>query len=105
MGRRQAGGGSLMLWAMFYWETSGPAIHVDVTLTHTTYRSIGADHVHLFMQTVNPDGCGQKECFSLVVLGLTLVYLWPEGRSVNRPCWEWVGSLRMEAAILWTLWW
>ena len=33
MGRRQAGGGSVMLWAMFCWETLGPAIHVDVTLT------------------------------------------------------------------------
>jgi len=40
MGRRQAGGGSVMLWAMFCWETLGPAIHVDVTLTRTTYLSI-----------------------------------------------------------------
>jgi len=30
VGRRQAGGGSVMLWAMFCWETLGPAIHVDV---------------------------------------------------------------------------
>ncbi|KAK3557200.1 hypothetical protein QTP70_026141, partial [Hemibagrus guttatus] len=29
MGRRQAGGGSVMLWAMFCWETLGSAIHVD----------------------------------------------------------------------------
>ena len=29
MGRRQAGGGSVMFWAMFCWETLGPAIHVD----------------------------------------------------------------------------
>ncbi|KAK3573262.1 hypothetical protein QTP86_019240, partial [Hemibagrus guttatus] len=28
MGRRQAGGGSVMLWAMFCWKTLGPAIHV-----------------------------------------------------------------------------
>ena len=41
---------SLMLWAMICWETLGPAIHVDVTLTNTTYLSIGADHVHLFME-------------------------------------------------------
>ena len=33
VGRRQAGGGSVMLWAMFCWETLGPAIHVDVNLT------------------------------------------------------------------------
>ena len=58
MGRRQAGGGSVMLWAMFCWETLGPAIHVDVTLTRTTYLSIVADHVHPFMETVFPDGCG-----------------------------------------------
>ena len=36
MGRRQASGGSVMLWAMFCWETLGPGIHVDVTLTRTT---------------------------------------------------------------------
>ena len=47
-----------MLWAMFCWETLGPAIHVDVTLTRTTYQSIVADHVHPFMETVFPGGCG-----------------------------------------------
>ena len=58
MGRRQAGRGSVMLWVMFCWETLGPAIHVDVTLTHTTYLSIVADHVHPFMETVFPGGSG-----------------------------------------------
>ena len=42
-----------MLWAMFYWETSGPAIHVDVTLTRTTCLSIVADHEQPFMDTVS----------------------------------------------------
>ncbi|MCI4389581.1 hypothetical protein PGIGA_G00099830 [Pangasianodon gigas] len=51
MGRRQACGGSAMLWAMFCWETSGPGIHVDVILTHTTYLNIAADQVHRFMAT------------------------------------------------------
>ncbi|KAK3541531.1 hypothetical protein QTP86_029169 [Hemibagrus guttatus] len=37
MGRRRAGGGGVMLWAMFCWESLGPAIHVDVTLTRSTY--------------------------------------------------------------------
>ncbi len=41
-----------MFWAMFCWETLGPAIHVDVTLTRTTYLSIAADHVHHFMEVV-----------------------------------------------------
>ncbi len=53
MVRRQAGRGSVMLWAMFCWETLGPAIHVDVT-----YLSIVADHGHSFMETVFPGGCG-----------------------------------------------
>ena len=57
MGGRQAGGGSV-LWAMFCWETLGPAIHADVILTRTTYLSIVADHVHPFMEKVFPDGCG-----------------------------------------------
>ncbi|KAK3531598.1 hypothetical protein QTP70_024987 [Hemibagrus guttatus] len=51
MGRRRAGEGSVMLWAMFCCETLGPAIHVDVTLTLTTYLSIIADSVHPFMET------------------------------------------------------
>ena len=56
MGRRQAGGGSVMLWAIFCWETLGPAIHVDVTLTRITCLNIVADHVH--PQTVFPNGIG-----------------------------------------------
>ncbi|KAK3564655.1 hypothetical protein QTP86_024529, partial [Hemibagrus guttatus] len=54
-------GGSVMLWAMFCWEILGPAIHVDVTLTRTTYLSIVADHVHTFMETVFPDGLFQQD--------------------------------------------
>ncbi|KAK3562392.1 hypothetical protein QTP86_033531, partial [Hemibagrus guttatus] len=54
----QADGGSVMVWAMFCWETLGPAIHVDATLTCTTYLSIVADHVHPFMETAFPDGFG-----------------------------------------------
>lgn len=38
-------------------ETLGPAIHVDVTLTHSTYISIISDHIHPFMETVYHDGC------------------------------------------------
>ncbi|MCJ8739854.1 hypothetical protein PDJAM_G00052120 [Pangasius djambal] len=30
MRRRQAGGGSVMLWATFYWETLGPGLHGDI---------------------------------------------------------------------------
>ncbi len=58
MGRRQAGGGSVMLWAMLSWETLGHAFHVDVTLTHTTYLSIVEDHLNPFMETDFPGGCG-----------------------------------------------
>ncbi|MCI4387673.1 hypothetical protein PGIGA_G00076990 [Pangasianodon gigas] len=48
---------------------------------------------------------GKKEFLSLEVLHFTLLYLRPEGRSVNSPYCGWVGSLRMEAALLWTLRW
>ena len=47
-----------MLWAMFCWETLGPAIHVDVSLTRVTYLNIVADQVHPFMAMVFPDGSG-----------------------------------------------
>ncbi|MCI4391499.1 hypothetical protein PGIGA_G00135220 [Pangasianodon gigas] len=43
MRRRQAGGGGVMLWAMFCWETLSPGIHVDVTLTRTTHLNTVAD--------------------------------------------------------------
>ncbi|MCI4388645.1 hypothetical protein PGIGA_G00088540 [Pangasianodon gigas] len=56
MGRMQAGGGSVMLWAMFCWETLGPGIHVDSILTHTTYLNIVADQVHPFMAMLFPNG-------------------------------------------------
>lgn len=35
-----------MLWAMFFLETVGPAVHVDVILTHITYLSIAPENVH-----------------------------------------------------------
>ncbi|MCI4375370.1 hypothetical protein PGIGA_G00108680 [Pangasianodon gigas] len=58
MGRRQARGGSVMLWAMFCWETLCPGIYVDVTLTRTTYLNIVADQIHPFIATVSPNGSG-----------------------------------------------
>ena len=48
----------LMKHVFFYIMWMGPAIHVDVTLTHTTYLSTVADHVHPFMEPVFPEGCG-----------------------------------------------
>ncbi len=47
MWRRQSGRGSVLLWAMFCWKTLGLRIHMDVTLTRTTYLKIIADHVLL----------------------------------------------------------
>ena len=58
VGRRQAGGGSVMLWEMFCLETLGPAIHVDINLTRVNDLNIIADQVHPFMAMVFPDGSG-----------------------------------------------
>uniref|UniRef100_A0A8C4Q1N8 Transposable element Tc1 transposase n=1 Tax=Eptatretus burgeri TaxID=7764 RepID=A0A8C4Q1N8_EPTBU len=58
MARGCTGGGSVMLWAMFCWETLGPAIHVDVNLTRVTYLNIVADQVHPFMAKVFLEGSG-----------------------------------------------
>lgn len=46
MWRMQVGGGSVILWAKFCWESLGPGIHIDVTLTCTTYQNSVADQVH-----------------------------------------------------------
>ncbi|MCI4395292.1 hypothetical protein PGIGA_G00178730 [Pangasianodon gigas] len=43
---------------MFCWETLGSGIHVDVTLTCTTYLNIVADQVYPFMVTEFPNGSG-----------------------------------------------
>lgn len=40
----KATGACVMLWAKFFWEPLGPALHVGVTLTGTTYPSFVADH-------------------------------------------------------------
>lgn len=53
MGQREATGGSVMLWAMFCWESLGLALHVDATLLGPNYLSTAADHVDPFMETVN----------------------------------------------------
>ncbi len=47
-----------MLLAMFCWETLGPGIHVDVSLTCTTYLNIVTYYMHSFMAIVYPDGSG-----------------------------------------------
>lgn len=53
---RKVGGGYVMLWAIFCWGTSVSAIHMDVTLTRTTYLNNVAGQVPTFMATVFPDG-------------------------------------------------
>lgn len=63
MGRKQAGGGTLMLWAMFYLENMGHAIHGNVNLTPTTYLYFVSVQVHLLMSSgilsriIHPDIC------------------------------------------------
>lgn len=61
IGRRQTSEGSVMLLAMYCWETLGSAIHVAVTLTCATYVRISVEHVQHFMQTIFPDGCGFEQ--------------------------------------------
>ncbi len=58
IGTRLVGKGSVMLWEIFCWEILAPGIHVDVTLTCTTYLKIVADHIHLLMAMVFPYGSG-----------------------------------------------
>ena len=53
---RQAGGGMVMLWAMFYRESLSLGIHVDVSLIPATYLNILADQVRYFKAVIFPDG-------------------------------------------------
>lgn len=34
-------------WKLSYWKSLGPAIHLDVTLTHTIYLNVVRDHEKL----------------------------------------------------------
>ena len=63
---------SVMLWAMFCWESLGPGIHVDVTLTYTKDSNIAEDQIHPFVETLYPGGSGSfssthcRNCSSMV---------------------------------------
>ncbi len=48
----QAGGGGVMVWGIFYWDTLGPLVPIEHRFNTTAYLSIVADHVHPFMTTV-----------------------------------------------------
>lgn len=50
MGGKHAGGGSVILWAVFCWEALGPALHVDVRLTPPTNFNTVAEEVHPFLE-------------------------------------------------------
>lgn len=50
-----------MLWAIFCWESLGPAIHVDINLTRATYLNIVEDQVHPFMTMMFPDILFQQD--------------------------------------------
>ncbi len=47
----QAGGGGVMVWGIFSWQTLGPLVTIEHRLNTTDYLSI-VDHVHPFMTTV-----------------------------------------------------
>ncbi len=52
----QAGGGGVMVWRIFSWQTLGPLVPIKNRLN--AYLSIVADHVHPFMTTVYPSSDG-----------------------------------------------
>lgn len=52
MERRQAGGGSVKLWAVLCGEILGPGIHLDAALTCITYLNIFADRIHFVTAAV-----------------------------------------------------
>ncbi len=54
----QAGDGGVMVWGIFSWHALGPLVPIEHRLNATTYPSIVADHVHLFMTTVYPSSDG-----------------------------------------------
>uniref|UniRef100_A0A8B9R9L4 Transposase Tc1-like domain-containing protein n=1 Tax=Astyanax mexicanus TaxID=7994 RepID=A0A8B9R9L4_ASTMX len=57
-GGAAGGESSVTLWAAFCWDTLGPVIAVDASLTSDSYLDIVAEQVPAFMGMVFPDGSG-----------------------------------------------
>ncbi|GIY17379.1 transposable element Tc1 transposase [Caerostris darwini] len=51
-GTVQAGGGSVMVWAVFSWHGLGPLVRLDRTLTGNAYVQLLGDHLQPFMDYV-----------------------------------------------------
>jgi len=56
----QAGGGGVMVWGVFSWQTLGPLVPIGHCLNATAYLSIVSDHVHPFMATMYPSSDVKK---------------------------------------------
>ncbi len=54
----QAGGGGVMVWGIFSWQTLGLLVPNEHHLNATAYLNIVADHVHPFITTVYPSSGG-----------------------------------------------
>ncbi len=50
----QAGGGGVMVWGIYSWQTLDLLVPIEHRLNATVYLSIVSDHVHPFMTTVSP---------------------------------------------------
>lgn len=55
--RREAGRGSVMLWAMFFWETLGPGVHVNLVWQIPMSLALLLT-IFPFMEILFLDGCG-----------------------------------------------
>ncbi len=57
------GGGGVMAWGIFSWQTLGPVVPIEHHLNATAYLSIVADHVYPFLTTVytSSDGYFQQD--------------------------------------------
>lgn len=61
-----------LIWTVFLRDTKGPSIHVDVTLTCTTYLAIVADHVQ-YTLSLNPYSPVSVTWFSSVTHCITII--------------------------------
>ena len=57
-GTVQAGGGSVMVWAVFSWHGLGPLVRLDRTLTGNAYVQLLGDHLQPFMDFMYPNNDG-----------------------------------------------
>lgn len=80
-GSVQAGGGSIMMWAVFTWNGLGPLVQLHWSLTGNGYVQLFGDHLQPFMDFMFPNNNGLFMDDNAPCHWATIVHEWFEEHS------------------------